>query len=62
MGSTSAKKKARIGYDYVHSVVDDHSRYAYSEILADETAETTAAFFPSRHRSPRPASPPSPRS
>jgi transposase InsO family protein len=45
MGSTSAKKKAKIGFDYVHSMVDDHSRYAYSEILDDETARTTAAFF-----------------
>jgi transposase InsO family protein len=41
----AAKKKARIGFDYVHSVVDDHSRFAYSEILPDETASTTAAFF-----------------
>lgn len=45
MGSTSAQKKARIGYDYVHSVVDDHSRYAYSEILGDEKGDTCAAFF-----------------
>jgi transposase InsO family protein len=45
MGSTAAKKKARIGFDYVHSVVDDHSRYAYSEILPDEKADTCAAFF-----------------
>jgi transposase InsO family protein len=45
MGSTSAKKKARIGYDYVHALVDDHSRYAYAEILDDETAPTCAAFF-----------------
>jgi transposase InsO family protein len=45
MGSTAAKKKARIGFDYVHSVVDDHSRTAYSEILPDETAATCAAFF-----------------
>jgi transposase InsO family protein len=45
MGKTFAHKKARIGYDYVHSVVDDHSRFAYSEILADEQAPTTAAFF-----------------
>jgi transposase InsO family protein len=45
MGSTAAKKKARIGFDYVHSVVDDHSRYAYSEILHDEKADTCAAFF-----------------
>jgi transposase InsO family protein len=45
MGSTAAKKKARIGFDYVHSVVDDHTRIAYSEILADEKADTCAAFF-----------------
>jgi transposase InsO family protein len=32
------------GYDYVHSVVDDHSRLAYSEILADERADTCAGF------------------
>ena len=45
MGSSSARKKIRVGYDYVHSVVDDHSRFAHSEILDDEKAATTAAFF-----------------
>jgi transposase InsO family protein len=45
MGKSSAHKKARIGYDYVHSLVDDHSRLAYSEILGDERADTCAAFF-----------------
>jgi transposase InsO family protein len=40
MSRTSAQKKARIGFDYVHSVVDDHSRLAYSEILPDEKAST----------------------
>jgi transposase InsO family protein len=45
MGSTGARKRARIGFDYVHSVVDDHSRFAYSEILDDEKAATCAAFF-----------------
>jgi transposase InsO family protein len=45
MGSTGAKKRARIGFDYVHSVVDDHSRYAYSEVLSDEKAATCSAFF-----------------
>jgi transposase InsO family protein len=33
------------GYDYVHSVVDDHSRLAYSEILPDEKGQTCAAFL-----------------
>jgi transposase InsO family protein len=34
-----------IGYDYVHSAVDDRSRVAYSEIHPDERAPTCAAFM-----------------
>jgi transposase InsO family protein len=34
-----------VGYEYVHSAVDDHSRLAYSEILPDEQATTAAAFW-----------------
>lgn len=45
MGSSGAKKRARIGYDYVHSMVDDHSRLAYSEILPDEKGTTCAGFI-----------------
>jgi transposase InsO family protein len=45
MGKTSRQKKARIGYDYVHSMVDDHSRFAYTEILGDEKGATCAAFL-----------------
>ena len=45
MGSTGAAKRARIGYDYVHSLVDDHSRLAYSEVLTDEKGATCAAFL-----------------
>ena len=45
MGSTSTKRKALIGYDYVHSMVDDHARLAYSEILPDEKGPTCAAFL-----------------
>jgi len=33
------------GYDFVHSLVDDHSRLAYSEILADEKGVTCAGFL-----------------
>jgi transposase InsO family protein len=33
------------GYDYVHSLVDDHSRLAYSEVLPDEKGPTCAGFF-----------------
>ena len=38
-------KKVRIGYDYVHSMVDDHSRLAYSEILPDEKGPTCGGFI-----------------
>jgi len=44
-GDTAAHKNAKTGYDFIHSLVDDHSRYAYSEVLADEKGATTAAFL-----------------
>lgn len=44
-GQTSAQKKARIGYDFVHSLIDDHSRLAYSEVLDDEKGTTCAGFL-----------------
>ena len=34
-----------IGYSYLHTAIDDHSRLAYSEICADERKETAAAFW-----------------
>jgi transposase InsO family protein len=40
-----ARKKARVGYDYVHAIVDDHSRLAYAEIHPDERAATVTAFL-----------------
>lgn len=33
------------GHDFIHVAVDDHSRYAYAEALADEKGETTAGFL-----------------
>ena len=33
------------GYDFVHAAVDDRSRLAYAEILADERKETASAFL-----------------
>jgi len=38
-------KRGPIGYDYVHSMVDDHSRLAYSEIHDNEQADTCAGFL-----------------
>lgn len=34
-----------LGYDFIHSMVDDHSRYAYSEVLDDEQGATCAGFI-----------------
>ena len=38
-------KRPKLGFDYVHSLVDDHSRLAYSEILPDEKGASSAAFL-----------------
>jgi transposase InsO family protein len=42
---TTYDRTIQLGYDYVHSLVDDHSRLAYSEILPDEKGTTCAAFL-----------------
>ena len=34
-----------IGYDYIHTAIDDHSRLAYAEIHDDERADTSAGFL-----------------
>ena len=34
----------RVGYDYAHAIVDDHSRLAYVELHADEKAATVTGF------------------
>jgi len=44
-GKTWAQKKARIGYKYRHSTVDDHSRLAYSEVLPDEKGPSCGGFI-----------------
>lgn len=36
---------AKTGYDYVHTVIDDHSRLAYAEIHPDEKGVTAAAVL-----------------
>jgi transposase InsO family protein len=38
-------KKTKIGYDYVHTAIDDHTRLACSEVLADEKDATCAGFL-----------------
>jgi transposase InsO family protein len=38
------QRSRRVGWEYVHSIVDDCSRLAYSEIHDDEKAPTVTAF------------------
>jgi transposase InsO family protein len=42
---TAAEVERRVGTDFVHAVVDDHSRLAYAEIHSDERAQTVVAFL-----------------
>jgi transposase InsO family protein len=41
---TGADKRQQVGYEWVHSLVDDHSRLAYSELHRDERAQTVTGF------------------
>lgn len=44
-GKKNNDTRRGIGYGFIHSAVDDHSRLAYSEILGDERKETAAGFW-----------------
>ena len=44
-GKGNRRTRHLVGFDYVHSMVDDHTRLAYSEILPDEQGATCAAFL-----------------
>lgn len=38
------RAETRVGYDYAHAIIDDHSRLAYVELHPDEKAETVTSF------------------
>ena len=38
------RAETRVGYDFAHAIVDDHSRLAYVELHEDEKAETVTGF------------------
>ncbi|QEC46292.1 IS481 family transposase [Baekduia soli] len=41
---TGAEKRQRVGYEFAHSAIDDHSRLAYTELHRDEKAATVIGF------------------
>ena len=47
LATTTARRNGGpvIGYHYLHTALDDHSRLAYTELLADERKDTAAAFW-----------------
>ena len=38
------REETRVGYDYCHAIVDDHTRLAYCELHPDERAATVTGF------------------
>ena len=38
------REKQRVGWEFCHSIIDDHSRLAYTEIHPDEKAATVTGF------------------
>ena len=42
--ATGAEKRERVGCEFCHSIIDDHTRIAYTEIHPDEKAPTVTAF------------------
>jgi transposase InsO family protein len=41
----AGNRRRTVGWEYVHIAVDDHSRLAYAEVLADEKAATAVGFL-----------------
>jgi transposase InsO family protein len=41
---TGAEKRMKVGKQFAHSMIDDHSRLAYTELHGDERAPTVTAF------------------
>jgi hypothetical protein len=52
-GTPPARRKTagqpHLGYGYLHTALNDHSRLAYTEILPDEAKHTAAAFLARAH-------------
>jgi transposase InsO family protein len=44
-GNVVHASKTKVGYDYIHSAIDAHSRLAFSEVHANERGVTCAGFW-----------------
>ena len=50
MGTTGEMKRIKVGYDYLHVAVDDHSRVAFVQALTDEKGSDLCPVRPRRGR------------
>ena len=41
---SGAERRERVGYEFAHSIIDDHSRLAYTELHRDERGPTVVGF------------------
>jgi transposase InsO family protein len=41
---SAKEKRSRVGWEFCHSIIDDHTRLAYTEIHPDEKGATVTAF------------------
>jgi len=42
--TTSVEKRERVGWEFCHSIIDDHTRLAYTELHSNEQAPTVTGF------------------
>ena len=47
--TSSSRRATKVGYAFVHTAIDSHSRLAYSEVLPDEKAVTAIGFSQRAH-------------
>jgi transposase InsO family protein len=48
-GNVAHHDTTMVGYAFVHTAIDSHSRLAYSEVLSDEQGATAAGFWARAH-------------
>ena len=46
---SGAQRRERVGYELAHSMIDDHSRLAYTELHRDERGDTVVGFCERAH-------------
>jgi transposase InsO family protein len=48
-GNVAYSRANQVGYAFIHTAIDSHSRLAYSEVLPDEKAVTAIGFWERAH-------------